>query len=99
MEKKSNNALIIFAMIVTLLMTGVSTLQYIKINDLKEIINKTDTITYADTIYLDKVVKDTVPTIQWKKIIERDTIYKKQGDSITATPIIISFQKKKLPIL
>lgn len=93
--KNSNNVLLIVAMIIIMLFIGVTTLQYTKINDLKEIINKTDTTTKKDTLFLDKIVKDTVPKVQWKKIIERDTLWKDKGDSAIAEPILISYQKKK----
>ena len=94
--KKDNNTLIAVGLtIITTIMMILLVFQNNTINNLKDIINKTDTITYADTIYLDKVVKDTVPTIQWKKIIERDTLWSVEGDSVVGEPQIITLVKKK----
>jgi low affinity Fe/Cu permease len=95
---KNDNTLIGVAVsILIALMFMVMFFQNHAINNLKDIINKTDTITKQDTLYLDKIVKDTVPTVKWKKVIEVDTLWKynEQDSTIEAQPILVSYQKKK----
>ena len=93
MEKKDNDVLHIIATIIIVLMGSLLWYQNKTIKDYQEI--KTDTITFADTIYLDKVIKDTVPTVQYKKEIIRDTLWHSNGDSIFGEPQIITLVKKK----
>lgn len=95
---KNNNVLIGVAVTIVIgLMFVVMYVQQNTINKYKNLLEMTDTITYADTIYLDKVIRDTVPTVKWKKVIEVDTLWKynSEDSTIEAQPILISYQKKK----
>ena len=98
MEKKTNDMIIIAATVLMLLMGIVMFYQNKTLNEYKQLINKTDTITYADTIYLDKVVRDTVPQTITQTIFKCDTLWKVQGDSIVGEPQIITLVKKKSAI-
>lgn len=98
MEKKTNDMLIIAATVLMLLMGIVMFYQNKTLNEYKDIINSVDTITYADTIYLDKVVRDTVPQTITQTIFKCDTLWKKEGDSIVGEPQIITLVKKKSAI-
>jgi len=93
---KSNNTLIGVAL--TLLIALMFVVMYVQqntINGYKSLLEMTDTITYADTIYLDKVIRDTVPTVKWKKVIKVDTLWNVQGDSVVGEPQVITLVKKK----
>lgn len=65
------------------------------INNLKDIINKTDTIIQSDTIFLDKVVRDTIPQVKTMTIFKCDTLWRVEGDSVVGEPQIITLVKKK----
>ena len=96
MENMKNNTLITIAStILMIIMLGVMCYQNKTINEYKELLEKTDTTVYADTIYLDKVVRDSIPVVQYKKLIVRDTLWHSDGDSIVGEPQIISLVKKK----
>ena len=98
MDKKTNDMIIIAATVLMLLMGIVMFFQNKTLNEYKELINKTDTITYADTIYLDKVIRDTVPQTITQTIFKCDTLWKVQGDSVVGEPQIITLVKKKSAI-
>lgn len=95
MEKKTNDMLIIAATVLMLLMGIVMFYQNKTLNEYKQLINKTDTIEYSDTIYLDKVVRDSMPVVQYKKVLVRDTLWHSNGDSVVGEPQIITLVKKK----
>lgn len=92
---KNSETLLLVATILSILLVGIVFWKDGQIERMKELINKTDTIVSVDTLYLEKEVRDSIPVVQYKKIIERDTLYKKEGDSIVATPQIITKVKKK----
>lgn len=94
-NNKANNVLLIVATIIMTLMMGVMFFQNKTLNKYKDLLEKTDTTVYADTIYLDKVVTDSIPVVQYKKVIVRDTLWHSDGDSIVGEPQIISLVKKK----
>ena len=96
---KSNNTLIIVLTILLGLMFVVMHVQRNKINDYKNLLEMTDTTNKisVDTLYLEKVIKDSVPQTITETIFKIDTVYKKEGDSIEATPMIITLKKKKSP--
>lgn len=98
MDKKTNDMIIIAATVLMLLMGIVMFFQNKTLNEYKELINKTDTVTYADTIYLDKVIRDTVPQTITQTIFKCDTLWKVQGDSVVGEPQIITLVKKKSAI-
>ena len=98
MDKKTNDMIIIAATVLMLLMGIVMWFQNKTLNEYKELINKTDTITYADTIYLDKVIRDTVPQTITQTIFKCDTLWKVKGDSVVGEPQIITLVKKKSAI-
>lgn len=95
MEKKTNDMLIIAATVLMLIMGIVIWKQNTMIKDYQQTIENTDTIVQTDTLFLEKEIKDSVPIVQYKKEIIRDTLYQKIGDSISATPQIITLIKKK----
>ena len=97
---KSNNTLIIVALTIIIgLMFVVMNVQQNKINNYKNLLEMTDTTNTitVDTLYLDKEIKDSVPQTITQTIFKIDTIYKKEGDSISATPMLITLKKKKSP--
>lgn len=95
MEKKTNDTLIVIATVILLLMGALLWFQNKTLNEYKQLINKTDTIEYSDTIYLDKVVRDSMPVVQYKKVLVRDTLWHSNGDSVVGEPQIITLVKKK----
>lgn len=95
---KSNNTLIIVALTILIgLMFVVMHVQQNKINDYKNLLEMTDTTNKitVDTIYLDKVIRDTMPQTITQTIYKIDTVYRQIGDSIEATPMLITLKKKK----
>lgn len=97
---KSSNTLIIVVLTILIgLMFVVMHVQQNKINDYKNLLEMTDTTNKitVDTLYLDKEIKDSVPHTITQTIFKIDTVYKKEGDSIEATPMLITLKKKKSP--
>ena len=96
---KSNNTLIIVLTILIGLMFVVMHVQQNKINDYKNLLEMTDSTNKisVDTLYLEKEIKDSVPQTITETIYKIDTVYKKEGDSIEATPMLITLKKKKSP--
>ena len=94
---KNNTLITVGLTIITTIMMILLVFQNHTINNLKDIINKTDTTTTmtVDTLYLDKTYTDSVPKYITQTIFKTDTLYKKEGDSISATPLIITLKKKK----
>ena len=92
---KKKTLIAITASIIMALMLGVMHLQNRTINKYKNLLEKIDTttITKVDTLFLDKIIVDSIPKEKIVKIIQTDTLYKHEGDSIIATPIIL---KKKV---
>jgi len=90
-----NDKLLVVAAIIMTLMMGVMFWQNRILDKYKNLLEKTDTITTTkvDTLYLDKIIVDSIPKEKTITIIKRDTLYKHDGDSIIATPIIL---KKKV---
>ena len=95
---KNNNTLITVGLtIISVIMMILLVFQNNIINNLKDIIEKTDTTTTItiDTLFLEKTYTDSVPKYITQTIYKTDTLYKKEGDSISATPLIITLKKKK----
>ena len=94
---KSNNTLIVVLTILIGLMFVVMHVQQNKINDYKNLLEITDTTNTisVDTLYLEKEIKDSVPQTITQTIFKIDTVYSKEGDSIEATPMLITLKKKK----
>lgn len=92
---KKNTLIAITVSIIMALMLGVMHLQNRTINKYKNLLEKIDTTTTitVDTLFLDKIIVDSIPKEKTITIIKRDTLYKHEGDSIIATPIIL---KKKV---
>ena len=88
---KNNNVLLIVATVIMALMMVVMFYQNRVLDKYKNLLEKTDTtvVTFTDTLYLDKFVVDSMPKEKTITIIKRDTLYKKDGDSIIATPVIL----------
>jgi len=99
MEKnKTVKTLVIVIFVLIAALMGTWMLFGSKIDQYKQLLEKTDTITYADTIYLDKVIRDTVPQTITQTIFKCDTLWKVQGDSVVGEPQIITLVKKKSAI-
>lgn len=97
---KDSNTLIIVALTILIgLMFVVMHVQHNAINNYKNLLEMTDTTNKitVDTLYLDKEIKDSVPQTITQTIFKIDTVYKKEGDSISATPMLITLKKKKSP--
>ena len=97
---KNNNVLIGVAVTILIgLMFVVMYVQQNTINNYKNLLEKVDTTTTmtVDTLYLEKTYTDSVPKYITQKIIKTDTVYKKEGDSISAQPLLITLKKKKSP--
>lgn len=95
---KDSNTLIIVALTILIgLMFVVMHVQQNAINNYKNLLEMTDTTNKitVDTLYLDKEIKDSVPQTITQTIFKIDTVYKKEGDSISATPMLITLKKKK----
>jgi len=98
--KNNNNTLIAVAL--TILIALMFVLMYFQqntINEYKNLLEKTDTTSSItiDTLFLEKTYTDTVPKYITQRIYKTDTVYKKEGDSISATPMLITLKKKKSP--
>lgn len=96
-NNKSNNVLLIIATFIMGLMTAVMFYQDKVMTEMRQLLEKTDTTTTmtVDTLFLEKTYTDTVPKFITQTIFKTDTVYKKEGDSISATPLIITLKKKK----
>ena len=95
---KSNNTLIIVALTILIgLMFVVMHVQHNAINNYKNLLEMTDTTNKitVDTLYLDKEIKDSVPQTITQTVFKIDTVYRQVGDSIEATPMLITLKKKK----
>lgn len=99
MEKKTNDTLIVIATVILLLMGTLLWYQNKTLNEYKQLLEKTDTtqIISTDTLYLEKTYTDTVPKYINQVIFKTDTVYQKEGDSISATPMLITLKKKITP--
>ena len=97
---KDSNTLIIVALTILIgLMFVVMHVQHNAINDYKNLLEMTDTTNTinVDTLYLEKEIKDSVPQTITQTIFKIDTVYRQVGDSIEATPMLITLKKKKSP--
>lgn len=97
---KDSNTLIIVALSLLIgLMFVVMHVQHNAINNYKNLLEMTDTTNKitVDTLYLEKEIKDSVPQTITQTVFKIDTVYKKEGDSISATPMLITLKKKKSP--
>lgn len=97
MEKKTNNILLTIAAVIITLMMGVMFFQNQTLSKYKALLKEeADTITETDTIYLDREVIDSVPTVKWQHIVHTDTLWMKDSTTgeIIAQPMIVSLKKK-----
>ena len=98
MEKKTtNNILLIIAAILITLSTVVMFFQNQTLSKYKALLKEeADTVISTDTIYLDREIKDTVPTVKWQHIVHTDTLWMKDSvtGEIVAQPMIVSLKKK-----
>lgn len=95
MNNKNNTLITVGLTIISVIMMILLVFQNHTINNLKNIIEKTDTIIQSDTIFLDKVVRDTVPQPITETIFKCDTLWRVEGDSVVGEPQIITLVKKK----
>lgn len=102
MEKKTtNNILLIIAAILITLSTVVMFFQNQTLSKYKALLKEeADTVISTDTIYLDREIKDTVPTVKWQHIVHTDTLWMKDSvtGEIVAQPMIVSLKKKATKI-
>lgn len=97
---KDSNTLIIVALTILIgLMFVVMHVQHNAINNYKNLLEMTDTTNKitVDTLYLEKEIKDSVPQTITQTVFKIDTVYRQVGDSIEATPMLITLKKKKSP--
>lgn len=95
--KKTNNILLVIAAIIMTLMMGVMCFQNKTLDKYKALLQEeADTVISTDTIYLDKEIRDTVPTVKWQHIVHTDTLWMKDSTTgeIIAQPMIVSLKKK-----
>ena len=100
MEKnKTIKTLVIVIFVLIAMLMGTWMLFGSKIDEYKQLLEKTDTtqIISTDTLYLEKTITDTVPKYINQVIFKTDTVYKKEGDSIEAQPMLITLKKKITP--
>lgn len=99
--KKTNNILLLIAAIIITFTTFVMYFQNEAISKYKALLKEeADTVISTDTIYLDREVKDTVPTVKWQHIVHTDTLWMKDSvtGEIVAQPMIVSLKKKSTKI-
>lgn len=98
--EKNDTILAIVGTIIIGLMIALLFWQQNTIKEYKELLEKTDTTTVetVDTLYLEKTYTDSVPKYINQTIYKTDTVYQKEGDSISATPMVITLKKKITPI-
>ena len=96
-NKSNNNVLLVVAAIILTLMMGVMFYQNNVMTKMRDLLEKVDTTTTmtVDTLFLEKTYTDTVPQYITQTIFKTDTVFKKEGDSISATPMLITLKKKK----
>lgn len=97
--KDSNTLIIVVLAILIGFMFVVMHVQNNAINNYKNLLEMTDTTNKitVDTLYLEKEIKDSVPQTITQTIFKIDTVYRQVGDSIEATPMLITLKKKKSP--
>lgn len=99
--KKTNNILLLIAAIIITFTTFVMYFQSQTLEKYKSLLKEeNDTIVETDTIYLDKEIRDTVPTIKWEHVVHTDTLWMKDSTTgeIIAQPMIVSLKKKATKI-
>lgn len=96
-NNKTNNVLLIIATVLMAIMFGIMYYQNNVMTKMRDLLEKVDTTTTmtVDTLYLEKTYTDSVPKYITQTIYKTDTVYKKEGDSISATPMLITLKKKK----
>lgn len=70
------------------------------IKDLQEVMNLTDStlVIETDTVWMEKLVVDSMPNERKQTVMALDTVYQQHGDSIEATPRLLTLKKKISPI-
>ena len=94
-NKSNNNVLLVVAAIILTLMMGVMLYQNNVMTKMRDLLEKTDTIVSTDTIFLEKVVRDTIPQVQTKHVFITDTLWRVEGDSVVGEPQLVTLVKKK----
>ena len=96
---KTNKTLVIVIFVLIAMLMATWMLFGNKIDEYKQLLEKTDTtqIISTDTLYLEKTYTDTVPKYINQVIFKTDTVYRQKGDSIEATPMLITLKKKITP--
>ena len=96
---KTNKTLVIVIFVLIAMLMATWMLFGNKIDEYKQLLEKTDTtqIISTDTLYLEKTYTDTVPKNINQVRFKTDTVYRQKGDSIEATPMLITLKKKITP--
>lgn len=70
------------------------------IQDLQEVMHLTDStlVIETDTIWMEKVVVDSMPKERKQTVMALDTVYQQHGDTIEATPRLLTLKKKIIAI-
>lgn len=93
MTNKTLTTLLLIAMALITACIIVMHFQNKHIRQYKDILENIDTTTTVDTLYYEKIVKDSVPYPKYITINKRDTVYVKSGDSIQTK--VLELQAKK----
>lgn len=69
------------------------------IKELQEIMSLTDSslVIETDTIWMERRVVDSLPKQRSQTIMALDTVYNQHGDTIEATPRLLTLKKKIMP--
>lgn len=93
MKDKTLSILLLVGTVIMTFLLVVMFFQDKQLQEYRDIINNTDTTTTVDTLYYEKIVKDSVPYPKYITINKRDTVYVKSGDSIQTK--VLELQAKK----
>lgn len=96
MTDKFKNKIITVATILIMALLGLTWYQDHTLSKMRNLLEQTDTTVYVetDTIYRDTTIVDSVPKYIHQLILKTDTLYKKEGDSISQIPMVIALKKK-----
>lgn len=69
------------------------------LKDMQEIMHLTDStlVIETDTIWMEKRIVESMPKQRTETIMALDTVYQQKGDSIEATPRLLTLKKKIIP--
>lgn len=96
MTDKFKNKIITISTILIIALLGLTWYQDSVMTKMKNLIEQADTTTIVttDTIYRDTTIVDSVPKYIHQLILKTDTVFKREGDSISQIPMVIALKKK-----